>query len=247
MCEHEPYFIIEEARRLVHEKKIIQAEKKYEDVLSILEKRLDQSNKSKAELWSTKAEYLIFRAKFLHKEEPIEVSRQRLHNALRYLYKCSKINAKYSDQVSGNLRNILNNAILSCGCIVPENNNYVTITCPIKLRNIGFGLSAGILYKRAMCSICDLDMLDEKCNHVPGDTYDGKTCILIPDEPEIDHVSITDSPKDPRCLLTSIGTPKKEFYENFTKEQIKYKIENNLPIVCSSCREECLDPFGNIC
>lgn len=242
--ESEPYYIIEKARNLVKEKKFDEAEKEYKNAISILEKRLDGSDKSKAELWTTKAEYLNFRGSYSKKGEPFEDSRRRRHDAIRYLYKCSKLDG-YSREVSPSLRKLINETIRVWGCIIPENNTHVTISCPIKIRNMGagkFGFSVGMLYKRALCSICRQDVLDEGCNHVPGNTYDGKVCHITRDGLEVDHVAMTTSPKDPRCLFLSIDIPKKEFYEHFTEKQTRNKIQNNLPIVCSFCREGGIDP-----
>jgi len=245
MYESEPYYIIAKARSLIKEKKLKKAEDEYKKAISILEKRLDGSDKSKAELWTTKSEYLNFRCSFSYTDEPFEDSRRRRHDAIRYLYKASQINEKYSEKVAPNIRKLVNETINVWGCIIPESDTTVTFSCPIKIRNMGagkFGFSVGMFYKRALCSICNLDMLDEQCSHVPRNTYEGKVCTLIPDGLELDHVAMTTRPKDPRCLILSLSDSKKEFYEHFSEEQIKEKEENALPLICSLCKEVGIDP-----
>lgn len=44
--------------------------------------------------------------------------------------------------------------------------------------------SVGCLMSKAICSICGTDKTKSSCGHIPGRTYDGKTCVVDLDEPE---------------------------------------------------------------
>lgn len=47
------------------------------------------------------------------------------------------------------------------------------------------------------CSICEAG--DLSCEHVPGRTYAGELCVRIVDEVDLQEISLTPHPDDPRC------------------------------------------------
>lgn len=235
----EPYYLIEEARKHSR-KKDLEAEKYYKEAIEILEKRLDGADESKMYLWSTKAEYLYFKAGFIFPGETGEDARDRALNAIRYIYKCSKLDTTRKERFSENLRVMVSKVIEVFGCILPATETYVEVSCPIWLRQTSLGnmgMSIGAVYDKAICSICGLDLLDEKCNHQVGKKYDEKTCNIIKENFRLLHIALVSSPKEPISQIQTISYPKKEFFEKFDPEELKKAQELGLPLNCHQCRE----------
>lgn len=240
----EPYYLIQQAREFAR-KKSLEAEKYYRQAIEILEKRLDGSDKSKMELWSTKAEYTDFRAGFIFDQETIEASRDRALDAIRYIYKCSKLDTNQKDIFSENLKVMVKRVIMTFGCILPTTETHVEVSCPIWLRQTTLGklgMSIGAVYEKAVCSICGLELLDENCIHQVGKKYDEKICEIMKEGFQILHVALVDKPKEPRAGIDTIGYPKTEFYAQFVPEEVKRAQELGLPLNCSYCRATNTDP-----
>ena len=244
MADKQTIDLIQKARNLTNSQEIRKSKKAYLKAIKNLKKSVN-TDQDKAELWTTEAEYLMFNAKFLSPNETIEDSRKRMISALRLLYRTSKLNSDFKKQIDPKIREVLDNTISTFGCIIPENEKQVHVSCPIRIRNTGaanMGFSAGMFFKQATCSICKREILDPDCNHIAGEIYEGKTCQVIQEGLTIDHVSMTENPKDPNCGITEIWYPKKDFYEGFTEQEIETKERKKLPFVCNICKLNKIKP-----
>ena len=237
--------LIKSAREYRDKGFILEAENIYLDAIKELEKRLDSSNKSKAELWTTKAEYLLFKEHFFLKNEGCWDPITRVIEAIKLLKSTIELGNEYAD-IKSKIKKIIKNTITKVGCIIPETEKHVCIKCPIKLRNMGagkYGFSIGLFIKKAECSICGRDYVkDIKCEHESGKIYDGKICLVIAKDCIIDHVSLVKNPKDIGTEIKELMIPKEEFYSSFDDEVVKRKTENSLPIICTFCKENNIDP-----
>jgi len=235
----------EKARILVKNDKFYDAEKEYQKIISLIDNEKN-TEEQKVALWTTKAEYLWFRASYLTKYDTEEISRQRAINAIRYIYKTYEMNEKYNKQLKKKGNNLVQNYIKVYGCIIPETETHVDIKCPIRIRNTGlgkFGFSTAFHYNKLICSTCGKEILkDIDCKHVPGREYDGQICTIIAKDIEVDHIALTTKPKDPNARITFSSMPKKEIYDEFSEEEIKFKQENNLPLVCNMCKNQNITP-----
>ena len=240
--------IISNARRLAIKGEILKAEKNFMQAIELLEKEANEkpSPKTKAELWSTKAEYLAFRASFCKKDETINDARDRMIESIKLVLKTSKLSSEYEKHFASKLKTMVADAVRVFGCIMPEDDTHVIIECPIRLKNMGagnFGFSIGAYSEKAECSICGRDILtDPSCKHAIGQTYDGRKCEVTFKGFQLDHISLTDHPLDPGCKITMLAIPKGEFYENLPPEQIELKESSKLPLVCHLCKEEKIEP-----
>lgn len=236
--------LIQTARELAKKKSVLEAEKKYLEAIDKLEKK-NESSKSKAELWTTKAEYLLFRSSFTLKGEEFEDIRKRRIEAIRLLHSTVKLGLDY-ENLKPRIKKVIDETILSIGCIIPETETHIQINCPIKLSHMGageFGTSVGLSYKKAECSICGFDIFkDSRCTHELGKMYNGVVCRIIAKGISLDHVALTKSPKDPNAKITNLSIPKEEFYDNFDPEEIKRKNKEGLPMICSLCKQLNINP-----
>ncbi|WP_285019584.1 hypothetical protein [Novosphingobium sp. fls2-241-R2A-195] len=66
-------------------------------------------------------------------------------------------------------------------------------------------LSAGMIVKRQVCSICDDDF--SKCDHLAGRAYCGEFCHVKLLEVEGDHVALVDEPANRLCRIVAFSTP----------------------------------------
>lgn len=240
-----PFYQIQEAREFARVDNLQEAEKAYAKAIHLLKKNMDGTNQSKMEYWSTKSEYLSFKARFIIKGEGSNLPRQRALDAIRHAYKCTKLDEECKNLLSSKIQNMLKQTILVYGCILPENATHFIIKCPIFLRQTTLGkmgLSIGAVYKRAVCSICNLDILDEKCIHEAGEIYDEKICYIIKEGLEFLHIAVTNNPKDPMNRIAEIQEPKKVLYDRFTPEELEKAKKEKSPWVCSSCKEMNMDP-----
>ena len=201
-------------------------------------------------LWVTKAEFLYFESINPKRGETFEDCRNKRLDCLRYLYKCSKLNGESQIVYQTRLIQDLNDTILKFGCILPEKNNQVIVSCPIYLGKIPFiggipfndlGTSIAFSYEKATCSICKRDMLDEECDHVPGETYNGEKCIMTVDDYKPIHLALVKRPKEPMAGFGSFAFSKESCLERLQPEDRKRKIEENLPFVCFLCRDQKMD------
>lgn len=242
--------IILKSQKLAKEGAVIEAEKGYLEAIELLKNTVsvNPSTRAKAELWSTEAEYLVFKANFIKKGETISDARNRLVSAIRLLFRTSALTPEYAEYYAPKLNKLVSQAILVFGCILPDDERKVYIECPIRLKNMSagnWGFSIGLFSKKAECSICERDILnDSLCKHVVGQSYGGKVCKIKYNGVKLDHISLTDRPLDPDAGITMLTIPKGEFYEraNFKPEEIKLKEKTNLPIICSFCKEQGIDP-----
>jgi len=236
---------IAEARNFVKQNSLLAAESKYLAAITELEQSKENVN-GKAELWSTKAEYLWFRSQFLTDGESVENSRERKLEAIRSACKAAKLGTRYESKLGPKVNELVKMTILNFGCIIREDDSHVHVECPIKIRNMGagsYGFSIAIFFDGAKCSICGRDVVkDTGCEHIPGLEYNGKKCLIKRENLKIDHVALTTQPKQPQTGFTALFIPKNEIYANFSEEQIRRKIEFGLPLVCSLCRNEGIDP-----
>jgi hypothetical protein len=234
-----------DARALAKRGLVGDAETTYLQAIAELEKNTD-SVRGKAELWSTKAEYLWLRSQFFTNGETIEDSRQRKLSAIRLLWRTARLGEEFEERLGAETRNLVKETILSVGCIMREDDSHVHIECPIKIRNMGagqYGFSVAFFFEKAICSICGRDVIkDTGCTHIPGQEYNGKQCRIKPENLKFDHVAMTTRPKDSKTGLTALAIPKTEVYSNFSEEQVRRKKRFGLPLVCSLCMKEGIDP-----
>lgn len=66
-------------------------------------------------------------------------------------------------------------------------------------------LSAGMIVRKQVCSICDEDY--SECDHLEGLPYCGEFCAVQLAEVEADHVAIVEEPANRRCRITSFSVP----------------------------------------
>ena len=241
-----PYLLLQRAREFAEKKKNNVAVEFYNKAITILEKNFDGSDKSKMELWSTKSELLNFQAGYKKPQEKWEDARDRAIESLRYLYKCSKLNDEYSETFSSSIKQVVKQIILTYGCILPEDENNVIISCPIYLKHHSplwaQPTSIAFTYDKAECSICNLDLLDENCSHEVGEKYDGKTCTGIYKDMKVLHLAVVNKPKDPNAIPNSFSYPKEYFYKHLDKEQLKKAKELGVPLNCHACRDTKYEP-----
>jgi hypothetical protein len=241
---------LKRAREALKNNETIRAENLYSKVIAKIERKTHNVEFQTRQLWTvklwvTKAELLFFRSTRPLEADTFEESRKKRLDCLRYLYKCSKMNNDLFSKYYPILQKYAKDTILKFGCILPESNNHVDVSCPIYLRQtpIGnLGTSYAIKYDKAKCSICGRDMLDDACDHVPGESYDGKECHMNVEDFEALHVILTKRPKDPQAGITRISYPKKDMYDKLPPDELKRKIKYNLPLVCFLCRDKQIDP-----
>ena len=244
MTPEEAFEYVLQARKLP-EDQFLEREDLYRKAVDIFEYCVDNSSRSKVNLWSTKAEHLVFRAKYATENETLEDSQHRSLDALRWIYKCMQLDSGYYSVYAPHFTKMMRQHIMTFGCIIPENDTHFLVSCPIWLKNTELGkrgLSIGGHYKKAVCSICKLEMLDEKCLHQIGKEYKGKICQVIKTDFEMLHLALVDSPKDPENVIDQISYPKEELYSKLPDEQKNNVEKNNLPLYCNSCKEGKLDP-----
>ena len=70
--------------------------------------------------------------------------------------------------------------------------------------------SVGCLMKKAVCSICGTDKAERRCEHIPGQSYDGRTCVVELDGAEDAYeVSLCAVPSQPGAgVIKSYGGEK---------------------------------------
>jgi hypothetical protein len=179
--------------------------------------------------------------------ESWEDVRKRGLDCLRYLNKCCMINEEYYKIFRPRVELVIKQLILTYGCILPENEIHVIISCPIYLRmHTGLGKyssSIAFTYEKIQCSICNRDLLDEECFHEVGKIYDGKYCEGFYEGIKFQHLALVEKPKDPNAIgIKTLYEPKKEYFKQFDQEELKKAREQGLPLNCHSCRDTKFDP-----
>ncbi len=231
--------------RNLPETEFLEREELYKKAIDTLEYCLDNTVESKKQLWTTKAEYLVFRAKYTTKDETLEDSYHRSLDAMRWVYKCMQLDHAYKEFFAPKFTIMMKQHIMVFGCIIPENETHFLVSCPVWLKTTELGkrgMSIGGHYAKAICSLCKLNMLDEKCIHQVGKEYNGKVCQMIKTDFKLLHLALVDSPKDPENTISQMDYPKKELYSKLSDEQKNKVKENTLPLYCNSCKEGKLDP-----
>lgn len=215
-----PRDLIVEARKNLAEKQWEKAEPLYKEAIDILQERLSDSDDTKMALWSTQAESLQSKP-WIYKNETREEFRNRILDSIKYIYKCSKLNDEYDKQFTPSLKQTIKQLILTIGCIVPEIETHVIITCPISLRQTEFGkmgTSIAGYYEKAICTICRLEILDENCPHEIGERYNGKICQMEPISCKYPSNSVTDIHA---ITTTTVATPKYWRLNSYKKHWIQ--------------------------
>lgn len=239
-----PRELILNARKAVESKNWDEVDQLYAKAIHILEKRKNYSIDSKEAFFSAKAEYLSIKP-YLPDRESFEEFRNRILDAIRYLNECYHLNGKESDSCFSDMYDMMYKFIKLYGCRFPETDHHVIMSCPIQLNSDKFGslgTSIGAFYEKALCSICKLDILDEKCNHIINQIYDDKQCVPIFVNYQPVHIALVDRPKDSRSRIKDIFYPKEMFLEKAQIDSSKVNLEDKLNIRCTRCREENIDP-----
>ena len=239
-----PRDLILSARKSLELKNWNNADKLYSKAIHILEKRVKHSIDSKAVLFSTKAEHLS-NIPYLSDRESFEDFKNRILDSIRYLNACYNLNNVESDNCFSNMYDIMFKFIKIHGCKFAETEHHIMMSCPIQLNSDTFGsmgTSIGAYYEKALCSVCKLDILDEKCIHIINQIYGGIQCILILKNYQIAHMALVDRPKDSTSRIGSIFYPKEIFIEKTQIDPSEVNLEDKLNIQCTRCREENIDP-----
>lgn len=239
-----PRDLISDARKAVEKKDWDSVDNLYEKAIHILEKRKNHSRETKEAFFSANAEYLCIKP-YLPDRESFEDFRNRILDAIRYLNECYKLNGKESDTCFSDMYSLMNQFIKLYGCYFAETDHHIMMGCPIQLNSDNFGslgLSIGAFFDKAICSICELDILDEKCDHVVNQMYGNKKCILKLSNYQIAHVAFVDRPKNNKSKITEIYYPKEVFLEKQNLDVSKFRLEDKLNVRCTRCREEKIDP-----
>ena len=240
-----PRELILEARNAVKKEDWNTVDKSYQKAIQILEKRKNHSMETKEAFFSAKAEFFCIKP-YLPERESFEDFRNRVLDAIRFLNECYKLGGKESDTCFPDIYSLMNQFIKLYGCYFGETYYHIMMGCPIQLNDDDFGstgLSIGAFYDKAICSICKLDILDEKCHHVINDTYDGKKCIAEFSNYQIAHVSFLDRPKNNKSRVSEIYYPKEFFLEKQKLDISQFRLEDKLDVRCTRCLEENIDPI----
>lgn len=133
--------LLKSAREELNNHNITNAESLYKKAINIISKKISsvdfrQKQLLTMKLWLTKAELLYFRSTNPIGEETFEDFRNKRLDSLRYLYKCSKVNEYYYSIYHPRLMENIVDTISRFGCILPEINRNVVVTCPIYLRRL---------------------------------------------------------------------------------------------------------------
>lgn len=243
----DPNILLDKARDFAERKKFSVSSEFYKKTIAILENQMNDSDESKMNLWSTKAELLKLQMIGKKNNKDWENVQQKGFDCLRYLNKCSKLNEEYSKIFQPRILALIKLIIMTFGCILPENSKQVVISCPIYLRrHTGHGklsTSIAFTYEKANCSICKHDLLDEECFHEPGETYDGILCVGEYEGMKFNHLAVVDKPKDPNGIgIKTLYEPKEEYFKRFDQNELKEARKKNLPLNCHSCRDTNFDP-----
>lgn len=239
-----PRDLILNARKSVESQDWDNAEKQYAKAIRILEKRKNLSKDSQAAFFSAKAEYLS-NIPYLSDRESFEDFRNRILDAIRHLNVCYTLNGIESDNCFSNMYAMMYKFIKIYGCYFGETKHHVMMSCPIQLNSDKFGslgTSIGAYYEKALCSICKLDILDEKCLHIINQIYDGEQCVPIYQNYQPVHIALVERPKDSTSRITDIFYPKDMFLKKASLDPSKINLEEKLNIHCTRCREENIDP-----
>lgn len=235
--------LILSAREAAKLKKWNKSERLYKRVIRSLAKKKNNSLVSKQLYLSTKAEYLCQKP-YCPDRESLDEYKCRIFNAIRHLNECVKINNENSKHCLDSMHELVQHIIKLYGCGLLETKDHVALSCPIKLRSDHLGSmggSIGVTYKKMLCSVCDLDMLDEKCTHSINQVYDGKRCSPIYEGLQIKDVSLVNRPKDPLCQVTDVYYPKQIFLQKAGLDASKSALKQKLGIQCTHCRDENID------
>ena len=212
----------------------------YRRAIGILEKVQNQSPDLKESYLSKKAEYLCNKP-YLPDHESLDEFKKRRLDAIRYLNECSEINKKNSEHYRNFMHKLVQQIIKQYGCTLFETEHHVAINCPIRLNLDKSGLtgtSISATYKKILCSICGLSILDKKCMHDINEIYSGERCGPVYKDLQINDISLVHRPKDPLCRITEIFCPKEELLQDCGMDASKIDLKQKLKMQCTLCRDE---------
>ena len=239
-----PRDLILDARKAAQEKNWDKADEFYTQAIISLEKRRRSSLEANEAYLSAKAECLS-RWPYIQSKESFHQFRQRIFDAIRYLYECYNLKGKESNNCFNSIRFLIRQYIKIYGCSICETKHHVVMSCPIQLNSDSFGslgTSIGAFYNKAVCSICGLDLLDEKCIHIRGKIYNNKECIPVIKDYQIAHIALVDRPKDPAARITDVFYPREMFLEKSNIDLSKIDLDQKINIHCTRCRDENIEP-----
>lgn len=82
-----------------------------------------------------------------------------------------------------------------------------------ELFNAGWGVSPEILIKRKLCSICHAPITPRsKCDHRPGEVYDGAMCVAQATDWELIAVALVPNPVQKTSVIFPHGNDDSRFY-----------------------------------
>ncbi len=238
-----PDDLILNAREAAKSRKWDEADRLYKRAIRILATKQSRSPDLRESYLSTKAEHLCNKP-YLPDRESLDDLKKRWFDAIRCLNECSKISKKNSDHYVSIMNELVQRIIKQYGCTLFETEHHVVESCPIRLssgKSGRMGTSIGVTYKKILCSICGLNMLDENCTHVRNRVYDGKRCSPVYVGLQRKDVSVVRRPKDPLCLVTDVFCPKEEFLQDCGIDASKIDLRQKLKMQCTHCRDENID------
>ena len=133
--------LIKEARKQAQRGDFMQARHLYTTSIDQIRRRINSVHVKQrtfwtVELWLTLSELLSLRSDSPEKGESFEECRRMRLNSLRFLYKAVASASEYiSEDHRQKLVDLQENTIHKFGCIVPETDTQLKISCPIYIRN----------------------------------------------------------------------------------------------------------------
>ncbi len=243
MIKMTPDDLILSARKAIKSGKWDEAGRLYKRVIRTLAKKQNCSPDLRESYLLVKAEYFYNRP-YLPDRESLDEFKGRMFLAIRYLNECSKISRENTNHYIDIMNELVQLIIKQYGCVWFETEHHVAVSCPIQLKSDGLGsmgCSVGVTYKKMVCSICGLDILNEKCTHIENQIYDDERCSVIREGLQIKDISLVHRPKDPLCRPTSISYPKEIFLKKCGLDASRVDLEHKLMVKCTRCRDENID------
>jgi hypothetical protein len=137
----------------------------------------------------------------------LEQAEQQLREAIELMVDAFLLDRRRNVDLYSRAHNL--GALLAerIGCSWQVNDDLAAFenTCGILALHSRIGLSpGGRTWGR--CSICAAK--DFECDHVPGETYEGRACFRTIYEWDAEEMSLTTRPRDPRCFRTWSPIPR---------------------------------------
>lgn len=118
------------------------------------------------------------------------------------------------------------------GCHLAYRDDTYFHRCPVALAHSRVALSPELLVREAECSICHSD--PRTCEHIPGETYDGKVCHRQITRLDILDIMLVGRPATPDARIHEISVPTTDIARS-----IGERFKPGLPVLCDRCLKPC--------